>query len=188
MGMMLRFEPTSRMRQLSLAVCICAAVVATGPASAQTSAQNGDAKSDARSDAKSGDNVFSQIGRWFDSLGEQIKDAGKDVGEGVDNFGQEAGSAAKQTAQAAGNAAGAVAGLTETRIVRGHETCAIAANGAPDCRAAANALCKANGMKSGSSLDITAAENCPVRVMTGERAAEPGECKNVTFVSRALCR
>lgn len=168
------------MRQFSLAACICAGVMAAGPASAQ----NGDA----RSDAKSGDNVFGQIGRWFDSLGEQIKDAGKGVGEGVDNFGQEAGSAAKQTAQAAGNAAGAVASLTETRIVRGHETCAIAANGAPDCRAAADALCKSNGMKSGSSLDITAAENCPVRVIMGERAAQSGECKNVTFVSRALCR
>jgi hypothetical protein len=176
MSMMLWFEPTSRMRQLSLAVCICAGVVAAGPASAQ----NGD--------AGPSDNVFNQIGRWFDSLGAQINNAGKDVGEGVDNFGQEAGSAAKQTAQAAGNAAGAVAGLTETRIVRGHETCTIAANGAPDCRAAANALCKSNGMKSGSSLDITAAENCPVRVMMGERAAQSGECKNVTFVSRALCR
>jgi hypothetical protein len=161
----------SHLRRLTMAVWLCAGMAASLPAAAQESKP-----------APGG--LFGQIGRWFDSVGDQLRDAGR----GVDNFGREAGTAARTTANAAGDAATAVVRIPETRVVAGHEACAIADNGAPDCRSAADRLCKSKGMKAGRSLDITAAEDCPMRVTLGEREAQPGECKNITFVSRALCQ
>ena len=162
----------SQLHRLVLAVWLCAGMAASLPAAAQETAK------------PSPDNFFGQIGRWFGSVGDQLRNAGR----GVDNFGREAGVAARTTANAAGDAATAVVRIPETRVVAGHEACAIADNGAPDCRSAADRLCKSKGMKAGRSLDITAAEDCPVRVMLGERDAQPGECRNITFVSRALCQ
>jgi hypothetical protein len=70
----------------------------------------------------------------------------------------------------------------------GHAKCNNAPNGAPDCLAAANALCKAKGFDSGKSLDMTTAEVCPAKVLMSGRSGAPGECKDETFVSRALCQ
>ena len=77
--------------------------------------------------------------------------------------------------------------LPGARVVKGHQVCTTAANGAPDCVAAATTLCKAKGFGSGRSIDITAAEECPTAVMLGRREAGPGECRPVTFVTSAFC-
>src|SRR4051812_36458160 len=154
----------------SLAVLAVAALLAT-TALAQT--QNAPAKSD---------DVFSTVGRWFEQSFSWIGSNYKSAEKGVDNFNREAGIAAKETGGAVKGAADAVAKLPNTRMVAGHQNCTIAANGAPNCVTAANKLCQAKGFASGTSLDITAAEECPVRVITGHREAQPGECRNVTFV------
>jgi hypothetical protein len=160
------------------ALAMCLGIATAGPAAAQTAEQQAPASS----------GVFDKIGHWFSqsftAAGDQFKSARKNV----DNFNREAGVAARATADAATGAADAVAKIPKTRIISGHQNCAIAENGAPDCRSAAEQLCKAQGMASGKSLDITAAEECPVRVMAGARAAQAGECKNVTFVTRAVCQ
>lgn len=131
-------------------------------------------------------NVFTDIGRWLDrsltSIGDQFRDAGK----GIDTFNREAGAAAKSTAEAASDAADAVARLPGTRVVTGRQTCAIADNGAPDCVTAANKLCQTRGLKSGTSLAITSTRECPLRLARG--SGEPRECKNITFVTRAMCQ
>jgi len=167
---------TVRLRALALALAF-GVIIVSGSAVAQTAEQ-----------PASNSSVLGKIGRWFDrsitSIGDQFRNAGKNV----DNFNREAGVAARATADVATGAADVVAKIPKTRIVSGHQTCAIADNGAPDCRSAAEHLCKAQGMASGKSLDITAAEECPVRVMAGARQAQPGECKNVTFVTRAVCQ
>ena len=49
-------------------------------------------------------------------------------------------------------------------------------------------LCKRRGFASGQTVDITSAHECPLRVTLGQREARPDECKNVTFVSRAMCQ
>lgn len=73
------------------------------------------------------------------------------------------------------------------RLVSGRVLCATAANGAPDCKAAADALCRSKGLGSGRSLGSETAENCPVQVLlTGKRS--PGDCKMETFVTRAVCQ
>jgi hypothetical protein len=69
----------------------------------------------------------------------------------------------------------------------GRERCAVAPNGAPDCLVAAEALCRKHGFASGKSIDFTSAEECPARVLLGDRSVE-GECRTVTFISRAMCQ
>ena len=61
-----------------------------------------------------------------------------------------------------------------------------APNGAPDCLAAAEALCRKQGFTSGKSMDFTSAEQCPPRSwLAGKQEAE---CTTVTFISRAMCQ
>jgi hypothetical protein len=124
--------------------------------------------------------LFEGIARWFD---ETFSGAGKQV----ENFGNEAGIAAKTTVNTAKDAAGAVARIPAARVMSGHAKCNNAPNGAPDCVAAAIALCKDKGFESGKSLDMTTAEVCPAKALLSGRSA-PGECKDETFVSRALCQ
>lgn len=130
---------------------------------------------------------FGSIGRWFDEQFSGINSTFKDAGRKVESFGHEAGVAAKSTAAGAKDAADAVARIPNTRVIRGHEKCRVAPNGAPDCIVAADALCKAKGFESGKSLDMTTAEECPAKVWASGRKSE-GDCSTITFVSRALCQ
>jgi hypothetical protein len=72
--------------------------------------------------------------------------------------------------------------------VSGREQCAIAPNGAPDCRVAAEAMCKANGFKTGSSVDYETAENCPPQAFLNGRKPAPGECPLEHVVIKAMCQ
>lgn len=124
---------------------------------------------------------FEGIARWFDQ-------AFSGAGREVENFGREAGVAARTTVDGAKDAAGAVARIPAARVMSGHEKCRNAPNGAPDCVAAAERLCKTKGFESGKSVDMTTAEICPAKVMLQGRTGAPGECRDETFVSRALCQ
>jgi hypothetical protein len=130
---------------------------------------------------------FGSIGRWFDEQAATFNSKFKDAGKNVENFGHEAGIAAKTTVDTAKDAAGAVARIPGARVMTGHEKCAVAPNGAPDCVAAAVSICKAKGFDSGKSMDMTTAEVCPPKVMLSGRNTGP-ECRDETFVSRALCQ
>jgi hypothetical protein len=130
---------------------------------------------------------FGNIGHWFDQQAGNIKSGFKNAGSGVANFGHEAGVAAKSTVDTAKDAADAVVKIPIARVVAGHEKCALAPNGAPDCVAAANALCKAKGYTSGKSADMTTAEVCPAQVYLSGRSSGAG-CHTETFISRALCQ
>jgi hypothetical protein len=129
--------------------------------------------------------VFDSIGRWFRESFESAEQRMRRAREEADNFNREAGIAARTTAKAARDAAESV---TRSRVVTGHQTCPPAANGAPDCVVAATALCRKHGFETGKSVDMTAAEECPTEVMLNRRQALPGECKPVTFVTRAFCQ
>ena len=133
-------------------------------------------------------NPFGVVGRWVDDTLTFLGSGFQGAKGGLENLNHEAGVAAKTTASAAKDAADAVVRIPTARVVSGHANCTIAANGAPDCGAAASSLCKGKGFASGTSIDITSAEECPVQVMLGRRAAQPGECKTVNFVTRAFCQ
>jgi len=130
---------------------------------------------------------FAAVGRWFDEQAANISSSFKDARKKVEGISRDAGDAAKSTVEGAKDAAGAVARIPTARPVSGHEKCQPAPNGAPDCVAAANAMCKAKGFDSGRSLDMTTAEVCPPKVWMAGRSNGP-ECKTETFVSRAFCQ
>lgn len=73
-------------------------------------------------------------------------------------------------------------------IATGRVVCQVAANGAPDCKAAADKLCQSKGFVSGNSIESDAAESCPARVLMSGRPPEPGECRTDNYVTRALCQ
>jgi hypothetical protein len=126
--------------------------------------------------------------RWLGEQAATINSGFKDARDKVENFGREAGIAAKTTVDSAKDAADAVVRIPSARVVTGQEKCRLAANGAPDCVAAANDVCKGRGFSSGKSLDMTTAEICPPKVyMQGRRVSSEG-CVTETFVSRALCQ
>jgi len=126
---------------------------------------------------------LAEVGRWFEGLGSGLRGARS----GVENLGHEAGVAARSTVEDAKSAAGAVTGISNARLIKGHEVCAIAPNGAPDCVVAANTICKSKGFASGKSVDMTTAEVCPAKVYLAGRNSG-ADCHTETFVSRALCQ
>jgi len=127
------------------------------------------------------------VSRWLDEHTSWFGSGLRGARSGVENFGHEAGLAAKSTVEGAKDAAGAVTRFPFTRVVNGYAPCAIAPNGAPDCVAAANAICQGKGFGSGKSVDMTTAEICPAKVYLAGRNSGP-ECHTETFVSRALCQ
>jgi len=135
---------------------------------------------------KESTSLLGDIGRWFDRSVTSIGDQFKNAGQGIDQFNHEASVAAKTTAGAAADAADSVARIPKTRMVSGHQSCPMSDNGAPDCAAAADKLCRAKGLKSGTSLEVTSARDCPTRALLQREAR--AECKDVTYVTRAMCQ
>jgi hypothetical protein len=148
--------------------------------------------------------LFEAVGRWFDQGANNLRDHLRGAKRRMDTIGDDAAAnsremseqaakmgkgaveAGKTAADATKNAVDAVAKLTASRVVQGRERCAIAPNGAPDCVAAAEALCRKNGYSLGKSMDFTSAEECPVRALLGQASRD--ECTIVTFISRAMCQ
>ena len=130
---------------------------------------------------------FSSVSRWLEEQTANMGASFKDARKRVEGFSSAAGDAAKTTVEGAKDAADAVVRIPTARAISGHEKCQLAPNGAPDCVAAANTICKAKGFGSGKSLDMTTAEVCPVKVYMSGRSTGP-ECTTDTFVSRALCQ
>ena len=142
---------------------------------------------------------FATLGRWWgeatNNFNAGVSGARDQFNAGVTgardqfkNLGDEAGVAARATVDNAKSAADAVVRLPGARVVRGHEKCKNAPNGAPDCVAATIALCKSKGFDNGgSSLDMTTADVCPAQVYLSGRNTGEG-CHSETFVSRALCQ
>ena len=131
--------------------------------------------------------LFGKVGRWIDEQAHKLGSGLTGARSGIENLGHEAGHAAQSTVDDAKDAATAVAKIPAMRTVTGHERCGTAPNGAPDCVAAAIAICKANGFASGKSVDMTTTETCPPQVYAAGRNSGP-ECHADTFVARALCQ
>ena len=78
--------------------------------------------------------------------------------------------------------------LTGGSVAEGRIKCPVAANGAPDCKAAADKLCQAKGFKTGKSLSTDSAEACSAKVLIPGRTRKPDDCHTDNFVIRALCQ
>ncbi len=156
-------------------------------ANAAVAQDRGAAKSDPAA-AQQETDILQSIGRWFERSWAKLNSGYSDVKANVENLGREAGVAVKSTANVAKDAAGAVVRIPGTRVVSARELCVRAANGAPDCVAAANAVCRGKGFGSGTSLATESAQKCPARVWLSGRLPAEGECATETFITRALCQ
>jgi hypothetical protein len=128
----------------------------------------------------------------FDAFGNWVQQGVANVGAGfgamVGAVGGQANQAAKDAGDAARNAAASVTKLPVTGVANGRERCTLAPNGAPDCRAAADSLCRAKGYVRGTSVDFVTAEKCPPPYRTSRRDAPEGVCTMEHFVTKALCQ
>lgn len=129
--------------------------------------------------------AFDTLGNWVQR---GVANAGAGFGTIFGVFGGQANQAAKDAADAARNAAASVSKLPNTGITGGRERCIRAPNGAPDCRIAAETLCRAKGFIGGTSVDFVTVENCPPPYRTSRRDAPEGVCTTEHFVTRALCQ
>jgi hypothetical protein len=86
------------------------------------------------------------------------------------------------------DAADTLSRLTKSPGVKGRAACPVAANGAPDCKAAADKLCQSKGFKEGNSLDVDTTRSCSARALLSGRKPEESECRTETYVTRAVCQ
>jgi len=117
--------------------------------------------------------LFGTIGRWIDRSLARVSTAWKGKSE----------ASPEDARKSAG-----VGLLPNAKIVSGRERCETAANGAPDCRGAIEALCRSKGLAAGNSLDVQSVEKCPARVWISGAQPTTGECRMESYVQRALCR
>jgi hypothetical protein len=117
--------------------------------------------------------LFATIGRWIDGSIARVNGMWKGKSEILSG----------ETRNSAG-----IGLLPKTTIVSGRERCETAANGAPDCRGAVEALCRSKGLAVGNSLDVQSVEKCPARVWISGAQPAAGECRMESYVQRALCR
>ncbi|MGV7214354.1 hypothetical protein [Bradyrhizobium sp. UFLA05-112] len=73
-------------------------------------------------------------------------------------------------------------------MVSGRAACPASANGAPDCKQAADRLCQGKGYKEGKSLNADSAQSCSAKVLIPGRTRKPDDCRTDTFVTSALCQ
>jgi hypothetical protein len=153
---------------------------------------------------------FDAVGRWMQqstagfnsnvnsawSSGKGVTDAASNAANSAARSTTDAAKGAAEAGQGVANAMGSVARdtagvlsrLPGARIVVGRERCGVAPNGAPDCRLAALALCRGQGLPGGSSVDIETTENCPPDASVRRWRGETVACTNDNFVTRSLCQ
>ncbi|MDF3812928.1 hypothetical protein [Rhodopseudomonas sp. BAL398] len=73
-------------------------------------------------------------------------------------------------------------------LVTGRVQCPESSRGGPDCKAAADALCKAKGYSQGKSLGTDAVEKCSAKLLIPGYKRQPGDCRTESFVTRAWCQ
>ena len=126
--------------------------------------------------------VLDRIGRWFDR-------SVTDLDEGLrETFGRVERSSGHTREAVSNRAARDPPGIPDVRIVTEHVPCPTAANGAPDCRRAAESVCRRKGFASGNSLETRSEEKCSLGALLARRAGQPDTCRNQTYVLRSVCQ
>jgi len=114
--------------------------------------------------------------------------AAKGAADAASTVAKGAAGVAKGAADAAVDTAAGVTKLSVPGVAGGHEECIVAGNGAPDCRVAAEALCRARGFATGTSVDFVTSEKCQPPYRSSGRDTPEGACTLEHFVTRALCK
>ena len=103
-------------------------------------------------------------GEAIDDLNARAKDAAKDAGEGLSRLAK------------------------PSSMVTGRVICPVSANGAANCKEAADKLCQSKGFKEGKSLNADSTEACSAKVLIPGRTRKPDDCRTDYYVTRALCQ
>lgn len=115
-----------------------------------------------------------EFGRWWDSTQTDASGATQD--------------ALKHAAEATKEAATALIRIPAGRFIEVHQRCALAPNGAPDCRTAAANVCRAKGFQDGNPINVQSSQNCPPAVWMSGRDPTAGQCPQETVVLMVACR
>jgi hypothetical protein len=121
----------------------------------------------------------------FDAMAKGAADAASTMAKGAADVAAGAANVAKDAADVAVDG---VTKLPMSGFASGREQCAVASNGAPDCRAAAENLCRIRGFATGTSVDYQTSEKCPPAYRLSSRERPEGICPMEHFVTRAMCR
>jgi hypothetical protein len=121
--------------------------------------------------------LINELGKLID----KIKPS-KSAGETLDDLNA-------RTKDAVKGAGDALSRLTRTgAMVSGRTACPAGGDGTPDCKSAADQLCKAKGYGEGKSLNTDSAEKCSAKVLIPGRQRKPDDCHTDTYVTTALCQ
>lgn len=117
----------------------------------------------------------------IDKLGDWLRDSAEGVSSGLKGTQQRIDDINKGTLDT-------LTSIPVAGFASGRALCPRAANGAPDCYAATEKLCKDKGYTSGRSLDMETAETCNPRVYLPGYQRKEGDCRIESFVTRAACQ
>jgi hypothetical protein len=137
--------------------------VETAPSSAAPAQENG--------------GVIEGIGKIFDKFPTL-----KSPQEAIDDFNARAREAAKDASDSLSRLA------KPSSMASGRMICPASVNGAPDCKLAADNLCKSKGFQEGKSLNTDSSETCSPKVLIPGRTRKPDDCRTDNYVTRALCQ
>jgi hypothetical protein len=143
---------------------------------------------EARQPPQSEPGVFGAIGKWVDDTLAGVTSGLGDARGALEEATGRASDTAKDATDAAMDTAGKVGRIPLTSLVSGRQRCVTAANKAPDCQAATDALCRDKGFTTGRSVDVQSAQKCPAQVWISGRAPTERECTTETYVTRAMCQ
>lgn len=118
-----------------------------------------------------------EFGRWWDS--QHV---------GANSAAEATQDALKHAAEATKEAATALIRIPAGRFIEVHQRCALAPNGAPDCRSAAASVCRTKGFQDGNPINVQSSQNCPPAVWMSGREPAAGECPQETVVLMVACR
>ena len=118
-----------------------------------------------------------EFGRWLDSTHVGANDAAEATQDVL-----------KHAAEATKEAATALIRIPAGRFIEVHQRCALAPNGAPDCRSAAANVCRTKGFQDGNPVNVQSSQNCPPAVWMSGREPAAGQCPQETVVLMVACR
>ena len=151
------------------------------PATSRNDQSSRDDQPPAAAPSAGNSGLFGDIGKLFEKSLSVLPPL-KSPGEAMDDLNARAREAAKETGDALSRLA------KPSSMVTGRTICPAAANGTPDCKAAADRLCQSKGYKEGKSLNADAAETCAAKVYIPGRQRKPGDCRTDNYVTTALCQ
>ena len=131
------------------------------------------------------DGFFDALNRWMDKSAKDFKASVDESNAKWRALGEQSEKAAKDAAAAQKQAAEAFKNLSNVRLVEGRQICATAANGSPDCQAAAEDICRSKGFGKGQSADIQTTRKCSAKAyLTRDTSA----CRMESVVVKAACQ